>query len=114
MRILVFATLLTIMPAAHGSGFAQTAGELVEVCKSVEPSRKAFCLGYILGFADGHHLVTSDLANLKVVIFCLPENWTAGQGEAVFIRWAEDNPDKWHLGKRYAVSLSFAGAFPCQ
>jgi len=32
MRILVFATLLTIMPAAHGSGFAQTAGELVEVC----------------------------------------------------------------------------------
>jgi hypothetical protein len=114
IKRIFFVSILTFVLNPSKAAEGTTAGEMLTYCKSQSEPENLYCLGYILGFVNGHYLGTDDLNEGSKKSFCLPSNWSAGQGQAVFVKWAEDNPDKWHMELRYTMAVSYMQAFPCR
>jgi hypothetical protein len=64
----------------------------------------AFCLGYFFGYQ----------AVPKPVTYCVPPEVTIGQEVVVFVRWADQHPERWYLTQYKAVTEAFQEAWPCK
>jgi len=70
------------------------------------------CVAYLAGITDMNAL---NLGILGTAPFCFPKSGIAAEQQIlIFIKWANQNPDKLHESRRSGVVSAFAEAFPCQ
>ena len=70
------------------------------------------CAEYISGFADMNTLYVGIYK--RRAFFCFPELGIAtDQQIRVFMKWADEYPERLHESKRVSVVSAFAEAFPC-
>jgi Rap1a immunity proteins len=53
------------------------------------------CMNYLYGFLDGYYKALS-ASGAKAQI-CIPPDATTFQLAAVYVKWGDRNPEKWHL-----------------
>lgn len=95
--------------------------ELVMQCRSVKPTggatdvldawNQGMCLGTLTGFRYGVRLPSA--LGLKSQI-CIPQEVTNGQLVAVYVKWVDQNPDKWHYNENVTVGRALGNAFRCE
>ncbi|MDZ7842173.1 MAG: Rap1a/Tai family immunity protein [Gammaproteobacteria bacterium] len=113
---LTFILVMFLPPVADSSDV--TTGSFVDMCKA----KQDYCYGYMHGFVSGVVLLNYEIpisfpdetTQGPRVDFCLPDNWSVKQGVAVFLKWAEANPDKWHERLRVNLLLALVDSFRCQ
>ncbi len=94
----------------------RTIGALVADCRwAVERDRADYssgrCMGYIGATADmGFILEYVD----KATPFCIPNGASFKQLVAVFVRWADAHPERWHEPMVMGPMDAFREAFPCK
>lgn len=70
----------------------------------------SFCFGVVTGAIQAVDLLI--LAGDAPKKYCRPpENWTVAQGVKVFVKWADNNPNKLHLQAVVGVVTSHMQAF---
>ena len=78
----------------------------------------AHCVSYIAGFYDGWttgRLYFNPKTELvKKFDVCFPEGISWNQLIAVFVRWGDKHPEKWHWEQWSAVRAAFKDAWPCK
>lgn len=105
------------------TGQAATTGELVADCKKVIANedgdtsaltqvQAVHCVSYIRGFTDGYQ-IRAMLEN-DALEFCLPNKVNNAQMAKVFIKTAEDFPEKLHEPAAAMLLPSLSVAFPCE
>jgi len=111
IRNLIAAVLL--IGASHGAmaGF-QTGNTLLALCENGHAGNRAMCSGYLQGIADSELLV-NDPQNF-VPLICIPTGVDGSQIEKVFVKYANENPEKLHILAAAIVSSAFIKAFPCK
>ncbi len=67
------------------------------------------CYVYLWGFVQGSTLFQPS----EHRTICYPDGLTSEQLAAVFMAWADANPNKWHLYPSTAAGLAFGAAWPC-
>jgi hypothetical protein len=67
-----------------------------------EAIRVGFCMGYLKARMELPHQGV-----------CIPNEVTVLQAIAVFLRWADQHPERWHLVPADAVAEAWQQAFPC-
>lgn len=70
----------------------------------------AFCLGYITGISQLYNGGNSG-SNFNI---CFPEGVSVGQLQDIYIKWANENPEKLHESGLLSLTLSMQKAFPCK
>ena len=112
MRALIFLTCALLSNTALS---ATSAEQLSMYCQSTSVE---YCKGYIAGFYDGR---TTNDYGLKKLQACIPTDPSGQrldvsyeQMRLVFIKWANDNPQKLHYEDWAAVREAFATAWPCK
>ena len=129
MRIalaLAAATLLGGQARAGEPVFASTP-ELVRACRVAQLPKEqwphddlaaeynvaidqATCIHYLQGYLAGVQLGGQSQQQL----ICFPNRMTGSQLTAVFLQWANANPQSWDQSPADAVFTAFAKAWPCQ
>ena len=122
-RAFLLATLLYTMSgsmaAAQSPQYHSNVGQLLRSCQvftrpppnpNVEDlERQAACFAFTDGLAWGVGLAEDPTTRT----FCPPEGQTVGQRAAVFVQWAEQNPQRWHEPAAVGVIQALRAAFPC-
>jgi Rap1a immunity proteins len=68
------------------------------------------CYSYLWGFIHGSAIHKGgDLSD----VICFPQGLSGDQLGAVFLKWADGNPNKWNFDPFTAVGLAFEEAWPC-
>ena len=113
--LMVTGAMLFLAPEAQA--FSRNR-DLAEGCKqSVDfiekrgPSRPlgAMCLGYLMGIREA--VVVDNGRNYRA---CLPEEVTNEELIRVYLRWAENNPNRLHEFAFVGVIGALTEAYPCQ
>ncbi|MFC6672299.1 Rap1a/Tai family immunity protein [Marinobacterium aestuariivivens] len=110
----IFTLLISILFSSSVLS-ATSAEQLLKYC---ETTSVEYCKGYISGFYDGRttsdygismfqSCPPTDRSGLKLVV-------TYEQMRRVFIKWANNNPEKLHYEDWFAVREAFANAWPCK
>lgn len=119
---LFYIFLLVIIASSSARAEDYTMNTLLSECKTSEKisdTGKAdeadlilagSCLGMIRGTVTTINLLV-DINSLGKGYCRTPTNWTIGQGIKIFIKWAEDNPDKLHLRPVIGIIASHNAAF---
>lgn len=107
--------LLTICSPAHS--FTKTAAEFLSICNKGQTEVMvctAFVIGVAYGFEDAREHIRLT-TNLKTApdLFCVPDNWSAGQGLEVVINWASENPEFLEHSPSSVVLWAHREAYPC-
>ena len=68
------------------------------------------CMNYLWGYVAGAGLGGRSQEQL----ICFPDHATAQQLAAVFLQWANANPQSWDRSPADTVFTAFAKAWPCQ
>jgi hypothetical protein len=124
IHTVVLFAVLACSTARAGSGSLESVQDLRNHCIDDGGAGSLICSSYILGFATGfNHALSAIAVSLDesatrdtlapVTGICLPSGWSVGQGVAVFVKWADDNPEQWHLLPSFGLVLAFREAFPC-
>jgi len=108
------AVSLWFLFAVSSPGATETVEGLLRRCESAS-STSSYCAGYIAGFYDGR--TTSDYGKPELRS-CPPADGhnlrvTYSQMVRVFMKWAQDHPDKLHWNDWAGVRQAFADAWPC-
>ena len=74
------------------------------------PLQKSFGLGFILGVAQCARNVSATIPGYCDK-FASNNKITAGQLEAIVVKWLKSNPDKWHLDASTLSVLAIRNAF---
>ena len=113
MRWLMIALALLISsPVVAQDEDRATIGWLLRECESENFLNSGFCLGYLQGLRDGATVyITAQYADMG---FCIPLGVTLGQAQAVFIKWAKNNPEQWHRRMHLGPISAWIEAFPCK
>ena len=78
--------------------FGPTTGELMNECQAEYLSYDfPHCLGFIVGVVDG-----ASVQSLGAAPMCAPKSVTVGQLVAIYIKYAKDHPDQWHMPASYS------------
>ena len=90
-----------------------TIGYLASACSIEIPDDviKAYDQGYCYGALNTSLRYISVIEPL-VNSFSLPENITIGQLKAVFLKWANQNPELWHKSDHIGMTQAVLSAFP--
>lgn len=86
-----------------------TGGQMLSQCES-ESEYRVICLGYLSGIFDLHNEYAASGFPQK---FCPPKRTNAVQLRRIFIKYANENPQKDHLAAASIVINAFKEAFPC-
>ena len=112
----ILATTLLVGIASVSNATDEGSQQLIDNCRifvhihemiSPDYQAAAYCGGYLAGFADAGHLWAPKGA------FCIPENALMGQVVAVYIKWADDHPEKWHRPRIITMLQAMHQRFPC-
>jgi len=97
-----------------------TTGELMNYCMAADNIQVNFGSGYCMGNISGallmstsHQVYMSNEYGFKPTL-CIPENWTIGQGIKVFLKWANNHPERLHEPDYAGVYASHLDAFRCK
>lgn len=95
--------------------YSTVLGLLVQ-CREVEnDNAKVTNLAYwglCHGRIEGYFTATETWAQPKP--FCAPQGTTRQDIVKTFVRWAEDNPGKWHEPSYVGLLVALTDAFPCK
>ena len=119
---LAAATLLGGQARAWEAVYASTP-ELVRACRVADMPMPdddaaiaaatrdmAACMNYLWGYVHGAGLGGRSQQRL----ICFPDGVTGNQLEAVFLQWANANPQSWDQSPAETTFTAFAKAWPCQ
>lgn len=99
---------LALLATSTKSSAVET-GTVEHLLQECNARRTAYCPAYIRGFVEGHQVAWFwDKDGI-----CIPEGISTIQAIAIFVRWAERNPDQWHERDWKGVRLSLLESFPC-
>lgn len=121
MKMLALAMWLFLVAPA----MADTGNEVLQRCNDGQGSfGQSFCLGYVSASMDAHE--TDNMSRFLRAItdgaegassvrssYCLPKESTLGQAVRVFVRYAEQHPEKTHVPADRLIRISLEEAFPC-
>jgi len=109
MKKLIAGLALLITTGVTQASFYR-ANELLEWCET--PKSSDACLGYISGATD---VLTSDSEGpLSAEFICMPASVTTGQILKVYVKYANDNPEKLHYSASILLANALVTAFPCE
>lgn len=137
MRMLVLAFAVTLLGGVAAAAATETksrtsTGDLLEACKAHEASKQTgrstpfesgCCIGYLVGFMDGHDGASAFSSLVaaqdkpKPIIWGVPHEAgkvQIGQVIAVFIKWAEAHPERWHENRAIGLVDALREAWPCK
>lgn len=77
-----------------------------------------WCLGYVLGFGDGHLMATDttipdDIREALMLCGLDQRGITAEQTVRILVEWLRTHPKVLDLPRNLLTALAFADAFPC-
>ena len=107
IRKLTMAVLLSailVLPASAAP--PMTGSQLLDYCTSEEAVERTYCMGYIMGYAEG--------AGGWGRAWCVPDGVTNGQVMEVVIRQLKTNPRDRHAGASLTVHRALRDAWPCE
>lgn len=115
MKQLIVAGLVILAPL---TGHALESSDLLDHCRTNRDSSKGWehtakyvgCRAYILGFMDGHIVGTY---NQKSTI-CFQSGVNPDQIAAIYVKWMETNPARWHEPTALTMESALEDAFPCR
>ncbi len=103
---------------APQTGAAQNqAINLLRQCEGREPASAPelgllACASYLAGFIDMHSIAEAYGASTG---FCMPRQGIQNeQAVRVYVKWANDHPEKLHESARLSVLWAMSDAFPCE
>ena len=70
------------------------------------------CMNYLYGFLDGYYKALSASGGKAQI--CIPTDATTFQLAAVFVKWGDHNPEKWHLQAGSTLMMAFQRGLPMQ
>ena len=121
MLLLITTGLLLGIPSVQAETHAvTTAADLAAYCaagdRAFEQShidtwssyREGYCTGYLTGILGGYYAFPPVKPRL-----CLPDGFTIGQMEKIFMKYINEHPEQLHLLARDVVIRSLISAFPC-
>tara|TARA_R110000764_G_scaffold148143_1_gene236040 strand:- start:4 stop:351 length:348 start_codon:yes stop_codon:yes gene_type:complete len=110
IRNLIAAMLL--IGASHGAmADFQTGNQLLTKCESEIYFEQGACHGYLIATADTWD--TAALWQIFINHICMPKSVTGGQLQKVWIKYANEHPERLHLGAAGLVVNAYGQAFPC-
>ena len=120
MRAILFVVLMAVAGQGAADGFLN-GSELLQQCESRDYMEKALCLGYLTAVSDSisdHKLIFPNASSPGYYTHndtCPPENssFTVGQIEKVWVKWANENPERLHRSAYGLVVVAFVAAWPC-
>ena len=78
----------------------------------------AGCLSFLWGYVQGASFYSDFLATPDGIFqpfrVCFPERMSGYELAAVFLGWAEKNPNQWHLQPGTSARAAFQQAWPCK
>ena len=86
-----------------------TGGQMLSQCES-ESEYQVICLGYLSGIYDLHNVYSASGFPQKI---CPPKRTNAVQLWRIFVKYANENPQKDHLAAASIGINIFKEAFPC-
>ena len=105
-QIIATTALITIASTAN----AYTGNDLLSRCESDDSFERNACLWYVVGAAQGGTIEaiweTGDKNR-----YCVPDNVTFGQLEAIAIKYLREHPEELHLNASSLVLNSMSTAF---
>ena len=107
--------LVCLFILASADANALTGNELLADCAGASAGT-TYCLGYILGVHDGFTAGVAFQAehqHEEKQLYCLPGRIPAGQLEKIFLKWAEDHPERLHEDSVILLLNAWREAFPC-
>lgn len=114
LALILFVLLLNSSPA---SAFTKTAAELLSICETGDGEKVmciAFVAGVIHGFvAAGEHIRISAGLDEVPKFMCRRDDWTAGQGYAIFVEWAARHEDLLDKQPESVILWAHRDAYPC-
>lgn len=133
MKALLIATLAAALVAAPAKADEPgSIGELLTQCKSLikftdtesvsmaDVTLAGVCSGYLSGYNDVASMRRGEIVAGKVVMkedshwgICTPPTASPAQLARVFVKWAEENPQRLHLPRLLGAQEAFKGAWPC-
>ncbi|MEP5568107.1 MAG: Rap1a/Tai family immunity protein [Halioglobus sp.] len=112
MRKFIFVLILFALTLPAFAGY-KSAYQLQQDCEENGTGDIAMCLGYLAGVSDAAAAIT-DWELGKEKGWCTPMGVTLGQLRQVFLKWAEERPEKLHNDAGSIVLDSLDAAFPCE
>ena len=112
-KVYLLFVAVIVIPTTSQVRAAETIGEMLIYCS--KPDGNVFrvhCHSYMGGIID----VQANFglsANETVKYTCVPSGVTSRQGAAVFVRWANKNPEHHHLPAFVGVVESLHETFKC-
>lgn len=104
---------LFLIGSARAEEDLRTTGKMLEFCRGIPAAQRAYqeaiCVGRIDGFEAGF---TAHSTWTRVGI-CIPDKTTKRQVKAVFVKWAEQNPETWNEPWGLSLVNSLIDAWPC-
>jgi hypothetical protein len=103
------AAVLLLSPVASADAAEEFTGmTLLNYCENDDKAIKAICTSYLLGAVNGWKI--SQAINDEQD--CIPK-MVGAQKRAVYIRWANNNPEELHRGAAASAILAHIEAYPC-
>ena len=111
IRNLIAALLL--IGASHGAmaNYYQSGNKMLALCEGEDNLDLAICLGYLQAVADTYK-TAAEWEGFESVI-CAPISVTGRQLQKVWVKYANENPEKLHLSAASIVMHAYKDAFPC-
>jgi len=106
MKLRVLASVAVMLMAAIGPAKAAAIYDANEILFSCEQGHLR-CIYYLAGVQDAWN-------NLDSKKFCMPDGVKLAELKEVFIKYANENPEKLHLAASSVVMNAFNKAFPCK
>jgi hypothetical protein len=114
-RLFAIVFLFACAHAPHASAYS--GAELEAALENEESVRAGIKLSehdfYLVGYAKGFVRGTGEALGARGV--CLPADAgvTAGQAEAIVLKYLKANPELWHKNAVDLVAVALMAAFPC-
>lgn len=87
----------------------KTTNELLDSCVNDNSFSQGFCIGYLNGSTSAMKYMPNVMNDL-----CVPAEVTMGQMQAIFIKWAKNNPQDWHIEADFSIVASLKETYPCK
>jgi hypothetical protein len=104
--------MILALPATARGEF--TGNDLYRACTADGDIDRGFCLGYLTGMLAGMDLQAGVADRPYSLRICTEDKAvTTGQFRMVFLKWANEHPERLHSSAEVVASIAFEGAFPC-
>jgi hypothetical protein len=113
MKLITKLALAFMIILSMNAKAQDTIGSMKINCESpIGNPMKTFCFSYMSGVMDV--LIHYNLTYKENTTYsCFPEGVTPRQGAAIFVKWANKNPEQHHKLAVFGVTRSLEKAFTC-